>query len=100
MIKKNRYDAVVLGAGIMGCTTALHLAKSGMSTLIIDKGKICREASGVNAGTLTIHMTRAQLIPYAIKGWELWMNTNKCLILHLINIHGDVMGITWISINC
>ena len=79
MIKKNRYDAVVIGAGIMGCTTALHLAKSGMSTLIIDKGKICREASGVNAGTLTIHMTRAQLIPFAIKGWELWMNTNKWL---------------------
>ena len=79
MIKKNRYDAVVIGAGIMGCTTALHLAKSGMSTLIIDKGKICREASGVNAGTLTIHMTRAQLIPYAIKGWELWMNSNKWL---------------------
>ena len=30
-----------------------------MSTLVVDKGKICREASGVNAGTLTIHMTRA-----------------------------------------
>ena len=79
MIKKTRYDVVVIGAGIMGCTTALHLAKSGMSTLIVDKGKICREASGVNAGTLTIHMTRAQLIPFAIKGWELWMNTNKWL---------------------
>ena len=37
MIKKTRYDVVVIGAGIMGCTTALHLAKSGMSTLIIDK---------------------------------------------------------------
>ena len=47
MIKKTRYDVVVIGAGIMGCTTALHLAKSGMSTLIIDKVKICREASGV-----------------------------------------------------
>ena len=79
MIHKSKYDVVVIGAGIMGCTTALHLAKSGMSTLVIDKGKICREASGVNAGTLTIHMTRAQLIPYAIKGWELWMNSKKWL---------------------
>ena len=24
-------------------------------------------------------MTRAQLIPYAIKGWELWMITNEWL---------------------
>ena len=79
MTNKLNYDVVVIGAGIMGCTTALHLAKSGMSTLIVDKGRICREASGVNAGTLTIHMTRAKLIPYAIKGWELWMNTNEWL---------------------
>lgn len=79
MINKSNYDVVVIGAGIMGCTTALNLAKSGISTLIIDKGKICREASGVNAGTLTIHMTRAQLIPYAIKGWELWMNAKEWL---------------------
>jgi len=79
MIHKSTYDVVVIGAGIMGCTTALHLAKSGMSTLILDKGNICREASGVNAGTLTIHMTRAQLIPYAMKGWKLWMNTKEWL---------------------
>ena len=79
MINKTTYDVVIVGAGIMGCTTALHLAKSGMKTLLIDRGKICREASGVNAGTLTIHMTRAQLIPYAIKGWELWMNSKKWL---------------------
>tara|TARA_B100000686_G_scaffold176989_1_gene183961 strand:+ start:1455 stop:2564 length:1110 start_codon:yes stop_codon:yes gene_type:complete len=79
MINKTTYDVVIIGAGIMGCTTALHLAKSGMKTLLIDRGKICREASGVNAGTLTIHMTRAQLIPYAIKGWEFWMNSKKWL---------------------
>ena len=36
MINKSNYDVVVIGAGIMGCTTALHLAKSGISTLIID----------------------------------------------------------------
>ena len=40
MINKTKYDVVIIGAGIMGCTTALHLAKSGMKTLLIDRGKI------------------------------------------------------------
>jgi glycine/D-amino acid oxidase-like deaminating enzyme len=58
----------------MGATTALHLARAGMSTAVIDRGAICREASGVNAGTLTLHMTRAVLIPYAMRGRQLWLD--------------------------
>ena len=57
----------------------MELSKSGLNVTIIDKNFICKGASGVNAGTLTMHMTRAQLIPYAKKGWELWMSANKWL---------------------
>ncbi len=73
------YDAAVIGAGAMGATVALHLARGGMRTALIDRGEICREASGVNAGTLTLHMTRAALIPYAIKGQELWLQSEQWL---------------------
>ncbi len=73
------FDIAVIGAGVMGATTALHLARGGMRTALIDRGEICREASGVNAGTLTLHMTRAGLIPYAIKGRELWINAPRWL---------------------
>jgi sarcosine oxidase subunit beta len=73
------FDIAVIGGGINGSSTALHLAKSGLKVCIIDKDLICRGASGVNAGTLTMHMTRAKLIPFAKKGWELWMNTDKWL---------------------
>ena len=66
------FDAAVIGGGVMGCSTALHLARGGMRTVLVDRGLLCREASGVNAGTLTLHMTRAALIPYAIRGWEMW----------------------------
>lgn len=68
------YDVAVIGAGAMGATTALHLARGGMKVLLVDRGEICREASGVNAGTLTLHMTRAALIPYAMKGRQLWLD--------------------------
>ncbi|HTI02315.1 MAG TPA: FAD-dependent oxidoreductase [Acidisoma sp.] len=72
-------DVAVIGAGAMGATAALWLARGGMRTALIDRGEICREASGVNAGTLTLHMTRAALIPYAMKGRELWLDAQRWL---------------------
>ena len=73
------FDAAVIGAGAMGATVALHLARGGMRTVLVDRGDICREASGVNAGTLTLHMTRAALIPYAMRGRQLWLDAPSWL---------------------
>lgn len=73
------YDTVVIGAGVMGASTALFLARGGMRVALVDRGGICREASGVNAGTLTMHMTRAALIPYALEGWRMWTTTAEWL---------------------
>lgn len=67
------FDVAVVGAGVMGCSTALHLARGGMKVALLDRGAICREASGVNAGTLTMQMTRAALIPYALRAHEMWL---------------------------
>lgn len=72
-------DVLIVGAGVMGCSTALHLAKAGQRVAVIDRGPICREASGVNAGTLTMHMTRAALIPYALEGWRMWQDASAWL---------------------
>lgn len=68
------FDAAVIGAGVMGCSTALHLARGGMRVALLDRGAICREASGVNAGTLTMQMTRAALIPYALRAHAMWLD--------------------------
>lgn len=67
------FDVAVIGAGVMGCSTALFLARAGMKVVLLDRGAICREASGVNAGTLTMQMTRAALIPYALRAHEMWL---------------------------
>jgi glycine/D-amino acid oxidase-like deaminating enzyme len=74
-----RFDCAVIGAGVMGCATALFLARGGMRVVLLDRGPICREASGVNAGTLTMQMTRAALIPYALRAWEMWMRAPEWL---------------------
>jgi glycine/D-amino acid oxidase-like deaminating enzyme len=67
------HDVAVIGAGVMGCSTALHLARGGMRVALLDRGAICREASGVNAGTLTMQMTRAALVPYALRAHAMWL---------------------------
>ena len=73
------YDALVVGAGVMGASVALWLGRGGMRVALVDRGRICRGASGVNAGTLTLQMTRAALIPYAMRGHALWASARDWL---------------------
>ena len=73
------HDLVVVGGGIHGCTAALFAARGGMSVALIERGALCREASGVNAGTLTMQMTRVALIPYALKAHAMWADAPNWL---------------------
>ena len=73
------FDALIVGGGLHGCMVALTLARAGMKTALLERGALCREASGVNAGTLTMQMTRVALIPYALKGHEMWASAHDWL---------------------
>ncbi|WP_439578678.1 NAD(P)/FAD-dependent oxidoreductase, partial [Elioraea sp.] len=73
------FDTAVVGGGVMGCTVAFRLAEAGQRVAVFDRGGLCMQASGVNAGTLSIAIKRAALVPYAMKGWELWRTTRAWL---------------------
>jgi len=47
-----RWDAIVVGAGIIGLSLAIELRKGGMSVLIVEKGEPGREASHAAGGML------------------------------------------------
>ncbi|HEX9185121.1 MAG TPA: FAD-dependent oxidoreductase [Burkholderiales bacterium] len=47
-----RYDTVVLGAGIVGICTALHLQKRGRATVLVDRRGAAEETSFGNAGLI------------------------------------------------
>jgi glycine oxidase len=48
-----RPDVVIVGGGIIGCSIAFFLAKSGVRALILERGQVGGEASSGAAGMLT-----------------------------------------------
>lgn len=46
-------EILVLGGGIAGVSTAWHLAERGHDVVLVERGEISSEASGVNAGSIT-----------------------------------------------
>ncbi|HEY53848.1 MAG TPA: FAD-binding oxidoreductase [Caldilineae bacterium] len=48
------YDAVVIGAGYIGCSAAYHLTRAGLRTAMIDRGGIGAGASAANYGNIQV----------------------------------------------
>ena len=94
------WDAVVIGGGVMGCSTALHLAQGGMRVARVDRAPLCREAAGVYAGTLTLHMTRAALVPYAMRAWQMWMDAERWLGMGVLATHVPGLTLAFTEAEC
>ena len=47
-----RTDAIVLGAGIVGTSVALHLVKRGLSVALVDRKGVGQETSYGNSGVI------------------------------------------------
>jgi glycine/D-amino acid oxidase-like deaminating enzyme len=45
-------EILIVGGGIAGASTALHLARAGHDVALVERGEIASEASGVNAGAI------------------------------------------------
>lgn len=67
-----KFDVAVIGGGVMGSGTALHLARGGMRVVLIERGHLCRQASGANAGGMTMQDKPPVLTPYFMRARELW----------------------------
>lgn len=65
-------DVVVIGGGIHGCSTALHLALRGVKTILVEKDHAGRHASGVNAGGVRQLARHVAEIPLSIASMALW----------------------------
>ena len=64
---------IIVGGGLHGSSTALHLARAGIAALVLEKNYIGRHASGVNAGgvrTLSRHLAE---VPLSLASREIWL---------------------------
>ncbi|MDB5489887.1 MAG: dependent oxidoreductase family protein [Reyranella sp.] len=77
-------DVVIIGGGIHGCSTALHLALRGLKPILIEKDYAGRHASGVNAGGVRQLARDLHEIPLSISSMDIWE--------HIEELVGDDCG--------
>ncbi|MAY87999.1 MAG: D-amino-acid oxidase [Pseudooceanicola sp.] len=68
----DRVDAVVIGGGIVGASTALELVERGQSVLLCEKGQIAGEQSSRNWGWVRLSQRDPREIPLMIESIRLW----------------------------
>lgn len=80
-----RYDALVIGGGLLGCATAWMIARDGGRVLLAERDQINQHASGQNAGSLHFQLEyrmveggleaarkAAEAMPLHLEAAELW----------------------------
>lgn len=72
-------DAIVIGGGIHGASTALHLARRGYAVTLVERDRIGQHASGVNAGSIH-HIPRIHFeLPLAEAALRVWPKISEML---------------------
>ena len=72
-------DIAVVGGGIVGASCAYFLADRAARVLLLESGRIGREASGVNAGGVRQQARALPEMPLALRSLGLWPEMDKRL---------------------
>src|SRR5882757_6916239 len=67
MMATDRANVIVVGAGVVGCSLAFHLARAGAAVRVFDKGGICAGMSARSGALVRMHYTFA---PEAELAWK------------------------------
>lgn len=67
-------EVLIIGGGLMGFSTAVHLALRGTRSIVLDKDSPGRHASGVNAGGLRQLNRHPAEIPLSVAAAGMWHN--------------------------
>jgi len=65
-------DILIIGGGIVGCSTAMHLAERGQSVILLERDVSGGQASGVNAGGVRRLLRDPREIPLSLASQKLW----------------------------
>ncbi|WP_312526444.1 FAD-dependent oxidoreductase [Paracoccus sp. (in: a-proteobacteria)] len=74
--------AIIIGAGVLGCATALELAKSGWQVTVVDKAPEAGYGSTSNSSAvIRINYSVYESCALAYEGWNYWSNWAEYLAL-------------------
>lgn len=65
-------DVGIVGGGLMGASTALFLRQRGVSVVLLERGLIGQQASGVNYGNVRRQGRAMRQLPLANRSREIW----------------------------
>lgn len=69
-------DVAIIGGGVVGCSIAYHLAKEGISSVVIEKGDVGSGSSGVSSGMVSplwhLDPTNEDLFALGLRSLELF----------------------------
>jgi len=65
-------DILIIGGGIVGCSTAVHLSRRGKSVILLERNVAGGQASGVNAGGVRQLLRDTREIPLSLASQKLW----------------------------
>ena len=72
-------DAVIIGGGLMGASSALQLGKQGLKCVVLDREHPGRHSSGVSAGGLRRLNRDPAEIPLAVTAAKIWHKISDLL---------------------
>lgn len=68
---------IVIGAGVVGCSIAFHLARAGARARVFDKGGICAGMSARSGALVRMHYTFAPEAELAWKSYQYFRNWSE-----------------------
>ena len=90
------YDAIIIGAGVIGACTAYELAKKGLRTLSIDKGPEAGYGStSASCAIIRTYYSAYETCALAYEGWFYWKDWGK-----YIGLPDDCDMITYHDVGC
>ncbi len=65
-------EVAIVGGGIVGCSTALHLRRRGVPVVLLERNQLGAAASGVNFGGVRRNGRALAELPLAARAFDVW----------------------------
>ncbi len=74
---KQSFEVIVIGGGIMGCSTALQLARRGLQVVVLEKGIIGNGPSGKSSSIIRMHYSNEVTARMALYSLGVFQNFDE-----------------------